>query len=279
MKPKSISICTSLSFLLLAGSIHAAVAAATHSDKALAIYFIYVGQGDSEYLALPSGKSALIDGGPSNTGISAFIQDHRIAHINYVVLTHPHSDHYKGLNYVFDHCQVDTFYDTRMDNIKAKGDDRLRAKAAAKCSVVYPSEGDTLNWDPEVTVKVLHAQPTAAAAGDGTILNESSIVLRITYNNQSALFTGDIDTTIEDYLDSKFGAQLAAIVLKVAHHGSRYASSTPFLNYVNPKFAYIEVGAGNTYGHPHGKALQRLQQVGANISRTDLSGTMEYDLK
>jgi competence protein ComEC len=245
----------------------------------LKMYFINVGQGDSEYLLLPAGKSALIDGGPDKAGISEFVQTQHITHINYVVLTHPHADHFAGLNYVFDHCQVDAFYDTRMDNSKATGDDRLRAKAAGKCTVIYPAEGDTLDWDPQVTVQVLHAHPDAAAASDGTALNESSIVLRITYNNQSVLFTGDIDTTIEDYLDTKYGDQLSATVLKVAHHGSRYASSTEFLDHVKPKFAYIEVGEGNRYKHPHAEALDRLQQVGAKVMRTDQNGTMEYTIQ
>jgi len=66
--------------------------------------------------------------------------------------------------------------------------------------------------------------------------------------------------------------------LKVGHHGSAHSSSTVFLNEVKPKTAYIEVGAGNSYGHPTQAALSRLQAVGAKVYRTDLDGTLEYSI-
>ncbi|HQD88265.1 MAG TPA: hypothetical protein PLZ87_06120, partial [Methanomassiliicoccaceae archaeon] len=63
-------------------------------------------------------------------------------------------------------------------------------------------------------------------------------------------------------------------VLKVAHHGSRYSSSEQFLSATSPEIAVISAGAGNTYGHPHEEALERLEASGATIYRTDMNGTM-----
>lgn len=258
-----------------------ATATPISSGAAIKIFFIDVGQGDAEYLILPAGKTALIDGGPSNTKISAFLNAHSITHINYVVLTHPHSDHYQGLNWVFDNCQVDNFYDTRMNNTGAVGDETLRSKAGAEpnCTTTYPSAGETLSWDPYVTIQVLAAQSTPSSSSDGTTINDASIVLKITNNNKSVLFTGDLDTDLETSLVSTYGVQLSAQILKVAHHGSQYASSESFLSNVHPTFAYIEVGTGNTYGHPDASVLSRLTAAGATIYRTDLNGTLEYDLK
>ena len=88
----------------------------------LKAYFISVGQGDSEYIELPNGKNVLIDGGPRDSSgadepsIAQFLTRRGITKIDYVVLTHPHSDHYNGLRYVFDHMRVKHFYDTRIEN-------------------------------------------------------------------------------------------------------------------------------------------------------------------
>lgn len=253
------------------------------SARDLKIYFVDVNQGDAEYIELPNGKNALIDGGPSSSissKLATFLTDNSVSNIDYVVLTHPHSDHYQGLSYVFDNCQVNNFYDTGMNNSGAAGDETVRSKATAEsgCNISYPSEGDTLSWDPDVTVKILHATPGSASSSDGDTLNNSSIVLKLTYKGTSALFIGDIQDTVESQLVSTYGIQLAAKVLKVAHHGSQYSSIDAFLSKVSPVKAYIEVGASNSYGHPTAEALARLQNAGATIYRTDLNGTCTYTI-
>jgi len=245
----------------------------------LTVYFIDVGQGDAEYIVLPNGKTALIDGGPSNTRISDFITAHNITTIDYVVLTHPHSDHYQGLNYVFDNCQVKAFYDTKMDNSGASGDETVRTKAQNEpgCSIYYPSAGSTLSWDTNVTVRVLNACSTDTSSSSGEDINNVSIVLQMTYNQASVLFTGDIQSTVESTLVSSYGDSLKSDILKVAHHGSAYSSTAEFLNKVKPTKAYIEVGT-NSYGHPDAGTISRLQSAGAIVYRTDTDGTLTYTI-
>jgi beta-lactamase superfamily II metal-dependent hydrolase len=251
------------------------------SVPALNAYFISVGQGDSEYIELPNGKNVLIDGGPNPTAsLSQFLSQHNVTHINYVVLTHPHSDHFDGLIYVFDHLKVDNFYDTREDNTSASTIKTLRAKIpTVGINVTYPAAGETLNWDPgEVQVKVLNSCSTAGSSSDGGVLNNCSIVLKVTYQNTSILYTGDMQSDVESSLVSTYGSQLKSDVLKVGHHGSPTASSMAFLNMVKPKYAYIEVGAGNSFGFPAQVTLNDLQTVGATVYRTDLNGTQEYTI-
>ncbi len=242
-------------------------------------YFISVGQGDAEYIELPNGKNVLIDGGPNpNAPLAAFLTQHNITKLDYVVLTHPHLDHYAGLDYVFSHVKVDNFYDTREDNTGAAGAKALRNKISALgVNMIYPAAGDNLDWDPgEVQVKVLNACSNNGGSNSGQVLNDCSIVLKVTYQNTSIIYTGDIQSDAEAALISTYGSELQSDVLKVGHHGSNTATSAAFLNMVKPKYAYIEVGAGNTFGFPAAVTLSNLQAVGATVFRTDMGGTQEY---
>ncbi len=260
------------------------------SSNALKVYFVDVGQGDAEYIELPNGQNVLIDGGPANKEggpadtshpandppLAHFLLQKGIKKIDHVVLTHPHADHYVGLKYVFSKLPVGNFYDTRKDN---PGVDQIRDLAARipGIQLSYPAPGDYLNWGPEVQAKVFNSCPDAAAAVPVSP-NNCSIVVKLTYQNASLLFTGDMEAAVEAQVVPKYGAELRADVLKVGHHGSAGASSNIFLNAVKPKLAYIEVGQNNQYGHPRPETLARLQAIGAVIYRTDLAGTLEYPL-
>ena len=245
----------------------------------MSISFINVGQGDAEFIVLPSSKTVLIDGGPDSEGLSDYIINHKISKIDYVVLTHPHSDHYKGLNYVFDNCQVNNFYDTRMNNSRATGDETVRNKALnePECHIYYPKEGDKLHWDSEVDITVLNTCSTNTATSHGSELNESSIVLKLTYKGVSVLMTGDIDDTVETRLINQYGNYLQSQIYKVPHHGSKYSTNRKFIDKVKPEYAVIEVGQ-NSYGHPTEIAIKQLKNVDAQVSRTDIDGTITFTI-
>ena len=137
--------------------------------------------------------------------------------------------------------------------------------------VTVPEEGDTLKLGNAV-VTILHCWPEAIRENR---TNDSSIVLRIDYGNTSFLFTGDAEDWSEYMmLDAK--ANLKADVLKVAHHGSRDSSTPAFLTAVQPQYAVISAGRGNSYGHPHTEVLRRLETIGAKVLRTDLAGTIIF---
>jgi len=261
----------------------AAPAAPVSTARALNVYFINVGQGDSEYIELPNGKNVLIDGGSDNSAgssLARFLARHKVSKLDYVVLTHPHADHYNGLQYVFSNFTVDNFYDTRMDNPGSTTDNTLREQIRGLgVNVTYPAPGDTLDWDPgEVQAKVFNSCPASVQSSSGSVINDCSIVVKVAYQNSSVLFTGDMQDDVEAALVSKYGSELQADVLKVGHHGSRYSSSAPFLAAVKPHDAYIEVGADNSYGFPTPACLTRLQAVGATVHRTDTDGTRKYSI-
>lgn len=246
--------------------------------RPLKVYFLNVGQGDSEYIELPNGKNVLIDGGPSKSShsfLAQFMTMQGVTKIDYVVLTHPHSDHYKGLNWIFNNFSVGRFYDTKMDNTGAKTDDLLREQVKTRSiSVSYPAPGETLDWDPSVQVKVLNSCPEPVQSDDGNTINNCSIAIKVSYQGTSALLTGDMEAPVESTLISKFGAELRSDILKVAHHGSQTASSAPFLAAVKPSSAYISVGK-NSYGLPVPAIVDRLKAAGIKVRRTDEHGTQE----
>lgn len=245
----------------------------------LSVYFVSVGQGDAIYMEFPDGKNALIDGGPSSSAsgpLAMFLKARGVSSIDHVMLTHPHSDHYNGLKHVFASYTVGAFYDTRVDNSGATGDDSIRAKAAELgVRTMYPAPGDTLDWSAGAELKVLSSCHKPFASKNSETLNNCSIVVRLAYGEASILFTGDAGENVEDRLVDEYGPALRSKVLKVGHHGSRYSSTSAFLSAVSPEVAYIEVG-DNNYGHPHPEAVSRLASAGAEIVRTDLSGTQEF---
>ena len=260
----------------------------TAGTGGLKVYFIDVGQGDSEYIELPDGENVLIDGGPANMNggpadtshpasdppLAHFLRQKGIAKIDHVLLTHPHADHYVGLKYVFTKLPVGNFYDTRKDNPGAGAVRDLAAKVPG-IKVSYPAPGDYLDWGPGVQAKVFNSCPDAAAAA-AISPNNCSIVVKLTYQDSSFLFTGDMEAAVEAQIVPKYGEELRSDVLKVGHHGSAGASSDLFLNAVKPRLAFIEVGQNNQYGHPRPPTLARLQAAGATVYRTDLQGTLEY---
>lgn len=257
----------------------AQVSASGAATGQLKVYFISVGQGDAAYFELPNGGNALIDGGPKTAYIRDFLTAKGVTHIDNVVLTHPHSDHYSGLKWVFSNTTVSNFYDNQADNAGAQGDNTVRDLAAAQkdCTIVHPRAGDTYTWSVDVGVKVFNSCPDPVSVKKEDDVNGCSIVMKISYGGRSVLMTGDIALEHEAQLVERFGSELKADILKVAHHGSMYASSEVFLNAVQPREAVISVGKNN-YGHPQPSALQRLAASGATITRTDISGTVSFTL-
>ena len=180
--------------------------------------------------------------------------------------THPHEDHIGGLSAVLNAVPADVVlspvaeWDGSPFFYMKKYADRQGAP------VTVPYEGDVFDLGG-ASVTILHCWPEAWD------VNDMSIVLRIDYGETSFLFTGDAEYTSE-YMMIDSGAPLRADVLKVGHHGSDTSSTREFLECVSPRYAVISCKAGNQYGHPHASVLDRLRSVGAEVLRTDISGTV-----
>ncbi len=236
--------------------------------------------GDAILLRTPDNNYYLIDGGDRSGSWSCGIEkvlpllDSLGADsLDGIVGTHPHSDHIGGLIGVLDNIPVAAVWDSGFLYTTQTYLDYLQAIDNNGSDYITPRRGDILDWDENLTVECIH--PVEPLGSDA---NNASIVLRITYENVSFLFTGDLETSGgENVILSAWGQgiidDISADVLKVGHHGSYTSTSSSWLLAVDPDYAAIEVGYGNPYGHPHNEVVQRLENYGALIYRTDQDGT------
>ena len=112
----------------------------------------------------------------------------------------------------------------------------------------------------------------------GNDTNANSIVLRLDYGDFSMLFMGDAEAQSEQRLLNK-DVELKATIIKIAHHGSKYATSEDFVKRAQPEAVIISDGAWNRYGHPSQVVLDRLKAAGAKVFRTDLQGEITITTK
>lgn len=235
----------------------------------LEVHFIDVGQGDATLIR--QGEHAmLIDAGDNSKGtaVQAYLQSQNIQSLDYVIGTHPDSDHIGGLDVVLYKFEWDTVMMPHLEKDTRTYEDVKKVIQDKNQKVTVPKPGDTYTLgEAEFTIVC----PQKADYGDNS--NDYSIGLRLTYGENHFLFTGDAEEASEqDMLAS--GMDLSADVFKAAHHGSDTANTEGFLKSVNPKYVVISCGEGNSYGHPRAAVLNELRQMGAEVYRTDEQGTI-----
>ena len=210
----------------------------------------------------------LVDAGNNEDGpkLVTYLKGLGINQFNYVVGTHPHEDHIGGLDDIINNFNIKNFYMPDVITTTKTFEDVLDALENKNIALTIPNKNDTFKLG-DATIKVLYV-----GSEDEKDLNNTSIVLKATYQNVSFLLTGDASTKVEGNLDRK---DLESTVLKVAHHGSSTATNEEFLNLVNPKYAVISVGKDNQYNHPHTSVLNTLANHNITTYRTDEDGTIQ----
>ena len=240
----------------------------------LEVYFFDVGQGDSELIRLPGGENILIDAGTSSTEdeLVGELRSLGAETLDLVVATHPHADHIGGMAAVIDAFDVRQVVMPRIsesDTPTTKTYENLLQSIADKGLTITPAEpGDELLSSGGAVLTVL--APNGEDYGD---LNNYSVVLRLTYGEDSFLFTGDAEEASEEEMLS-LDWPLTATVLKCGHHGSETSTSPAFLDAVSPQYAVISCGVDNDYGHPDAVTLEKLEAAGAEVFRSYLQGTI-----
>jgi competence protein ComEC len=228
--------------------------------------FINVGQGDATLIQTPDGKTVLIDGGESNTGIVTQLQSIGIQRIDLMIATHPHSDHIGGLVQVLQSYPVAKVVTGGQPHTTSVYEHFLDGIAAAHAEYVEVKRGDVISLGG---IDFLILNPINNNNPD---LNENSVVVQFRYGQTTFLMMGDSGADTEASLLSA-GLPLKADILKVGHHASTSGSTMAFLNAVQPKIALYSAGIDNSYGHPAPKTIASLTKVGATIFGTDKNGT------
>ena len=247
------------------------------SGEELRVSLLDVGQGDAILIVAPGGKTALMDAGNPGNGKKIFeaMRRHNVDHIDLMIATHAHADHIGGADEVINGTTVSTVLDSKVPNTTKNYEDFLNAIAARGVAYVGAVPGQRFDLGGGAVITVLAPVPPLFTKDQlrsgGNEPNANSVVVRLDYGEFSMLLTGDAEEQTEQRLISN-GARLEADVLKVGHHGSKYATSDDFLRRGKFKAALISDGADNRYGHPSQEVLDRLKAAGVKLYRTDLQG-------
>lgn len=238
----------------------------------LEVHFIDVGQGDAILLRC-DGEAALVDAGTPDCreSLLEYLQNQRLEEPKYVFASHPHADHIGSMAAVIDAFGCQTFIMPDMVSYTRAFENMLDSVERCGAETQLGKAGDTFELGQAQLELLWPAQGYEAEDA-----NNISLVIRVTYGPYSFLLTGDAETSVEKEFVSNLPA---TTVLKAGHHGSKTSSSQALLEAARPEYCVISVGAGNSYGHPSPETLEKLEQLGCQIYRTDLQGDIVFRIE
>lgn len=254
------------------------------TEGELAVAFLDVGQGASVVLRLPNGSVTVIDGGGSKGAgldfgkivLEPFIKRLGVEKVDKIVVTHPHPDHFKGLEYIIENyspkmCLVGNYPESGLDEESSNDwQEFLRFVLSKGIEIVHLKP---IEWTEDGVNFSVYSPPAGVPVG--WTVNDASIVMRVEYDSVSFLITGDVESQAENYLvENEF--DLASTVMQVPHHGSDTSSSAQFLDATVPQYAVIQVGSTNKYGFPKSGVLERLAERNIKTYRTDQDGAVVF---
>lgn len=234
-------------------------------EDMLELHFIDVGQGDSTLIRAGE-TTLLIDAGTgeSEEKLVSYLKSIGATEIDIFISTHPHEDHLGGGAKLLRETDVKSVYmseEASSSYFFEKFVDALLERNITPSPVDTGCVYKTDDFEFEFLTDGTQFENT----------NDNSLVILVTYKEKKFLFTGDAEKAPELFLTQK-GEKINSDLLKIGHHGSRFASQNSFLNAVSPSVAIISCGEGNSYGHPHEETLNRLDNFKIKTYRTDISG-------
>ncbi|WP_299980639.1 DNA internalization-related competence protein ComEC/Rec2 [Desulfobacula sp.] len=245
----------------------------------LTITIIDVGQGNSALIQTPEGKNILVDGGgfpdisSFDTGrfiIAPFLWQKKIRSLDYVILTHPESDHLNGLLFILQNFDVNALIKNSDKRNSKNYMELITTCKKRNIKILNPlSEGKHMDFG---ITKLLFYDSSKAPSSYN--FNNNSLVFKVIYKDFSMLFPGDILTDREESLSTQNDPDLQSSILLSPHHGSSSSSTKFFLEKVQPENVIISCGWRNRHGFPHSEVLKRYNKMGMNIFRTDEDGAI-----
>ena len=234
--------------------------------------FVDVGQGDCEILKIAQGSStffALVDTGVQQAypKINSELAEMGCGEIDVLVLTHPDADHVGSAAGILNSYKVDKVWQSGFTKNTKVWQDTTATISAKQVPTETVQKGKQDVWNG-ASVRVMNPTPQTS-----TDSNNSSVVLLVSVNDKDILLMGDAENEAQANITQDPLPKVE--VYKVPHHGSAGAYYPPFLSAIHPDYSVIEVGAGNSYGHPQPEVLQALTYIGSKVYRTDQNGDVE----
>jgi len=235
------------------------------STDVTTVTYLDVGQGDSTLIELVNGEVMLIDSGEAEYAdtVADALTDRGISRIDYLVATHPHSDHIGSMADIIENFEIGTFYMPNVTHNSKSFEKMLEALHENNVDSIAGKAGDVIFEKDSLKAEIL--SPVKSSYDE---LNDYSIVIRLECGNKSFLFMGDA----EKYAENLITGNVSCDVLKLGHHGSSTSTGEGFFQKANPSYAVISCGADNSYGHPHDEIIELLVRKKVPYYRTDADG-------
>ena len=238
----------------------------TNNDL-LKVHYLDVGQGDSIFIELPNNETMLIDAAESyqSENIINYLKNLNYQKIDYVIGTHPHTDHIGGLKDIINTFEIGKIYMPKVVST-TKTYESLLMTIKDKNLIINTAKAGTSIIDTDA-LKINILAPNNSTY---TELNNYSVVTKITYGTTKFLFMGDAEKLSENEIKE----DVSADVIKIGHHGSNTSSSINFIKKVNAKYGIISVGLNNKYNLPKEETITNWENSGTKIYLTSINGTI-----
>jgi len=251
------------------------------------LVFIDVGQGDCLHIRTRSGRNILVDGGGSQNYkvgekiLLPYLLKNGVKKIDLAIVTHLHDDHYLGIEQLARKMEIKKLGIYEANRLREP--ELLAETGLRKQDMLYLNKGDRIRIEKDVWIDVLYPEEHSVEEYETLLLeekdeNRSSLIVKIYYRGLTVLMTGDLGLEGEQEIMRNYEKNqvvLAADVLKVGHHGSKYSTGDEFLNVVDPKIAVFQVGKNN-FGHPHPSVIDKCAKKGIIVYRNDLIGAIIF---